>query len=159
MTTPSVGIGAEANQSDRMFVTMMIPHHQQAIEMADTLLAKGGIDPRVTDLAQQIKAAQGPEIELMEGWLEAWDVPMDAMGGMGDGMMSGDDMAALDAAAGEEATRLFLEQMVHHHQGAIEMAEAEIEGGKAPEVLALAQAVIEAQSTEIATMQQLLGTM
>ena len=55
-----------------MFARMMIPHHQQAIEMSDMILAKQGIDPRVIDLAKQIKAAQGPEIEKMQGWLNQW---------------------------------------------------------------------------------------
>ena len=90
-----------------MFAAMMIPHHQQAVEMSDIILAKKGIDPRVVDLATQIKAAQGPEIQTMKGWLEDWGIPYDdsmsdmgGMGGMdhGDGMMSDDDMAALDAA-------------------------------------------------------------
>ncbi|WP_234714477.1 DUF305 domain-containing protein, partial [Mycobacterium tuberculosis] len=60
-----------------MFVTMMIPHHEQAIEMSDILLAKDGADPRVVELAEQIKAAQGPEIDKMLGWLEDWGVEYD----------------------------------------------------------------------------------
>ena len=61
---------AEHNQADMTFTDMMIPHHQQAVEMSDMILAKPGIDPRVVDLTQQIKAAQGPEIEQMQGWIE-----------------------------------------------------------------------------------------
>ncbi len=103
---------AAFNAADEMFVTMMIPHHQQAIEMADQILAKDGIDERVVSLAEQIKAAQDPEIQTMKGWLEEWGVPYDdSMSGMdgmdmGGGMMSEDDMAALDAATGVEATRV-----------------------------------------------------
>jgi len=66
---------------------MMIPHHQQAIEMSDIILAKQGIDPRVVELAQQIKAAQGPEIATMQGWMKQWGMNMGDMpghGGMGD---------------------------------------------------------------------------
>ena len=78
------------------------------------------------------------------------------MSGMDDGMMSEDDMVALEAADGAEAARLFLEQMIMHHQGAIEMAQAEIEGGINPDAVALAQTIVEAQTAEIASMQDLL---
>ena len=67
---------AEAhNDADVMFSQHMIPHHQQAIEMSDMILGKPGIDLRVIDLANTIKAAQGPEIEKMQGWLTEWGVP------------------------------------------------------------------------------------
>ncbi len=66
-SAPSSSAAAEAhNQADAMFTQRMIPHHQQAIEMSDMVLAKQGIDSRVTDLAKQIKAAQGPEIQQMQ---------------------------------------------------------------------------------------------
>ncbi|MFH8253140.1 DUF305 domain-containing protein [Microbacterium sp. B2969] len=151
---------ADYNEADAMFATMMIPHHEQAIEMADMVLAKEGVDARVTDLATDIKEAQGPEIKTMQGWLEDWGVAddSDSMGGMdhGDGMMSEDDMAALDAATGPEASRLFLEQMIMHHEGAIEMAQTEVESGQNPDAVALANKIVEDQTTEIATMQDLL---
>ena len=150
---------ADFNAADEMFATMMIPHHEQAVEMSDMILAKSDVDPRVLELAQQIKDAQQPEIDTMEGWLEDWGVDGMDMGGMdhgGDGMMSEEDMAALEAATGPEAARLFLEQMILHHQGAIEMAEAELQDGKNADALALAQAVVDTQSAEITTMQDLL---
>ncbi len=59
---------------DVMFATMMIPHHEQAVEMSDMLLAKAGVDERVRELAQQIKDAQQPEISLMHSWLDEWGV-------------------------------------------------------------------------------------
>ena len=79
---------ADVNDADVMFASMMIPHHEQAIEMADLILGKDGIDERVVTLAQQIKDAQGPEIETMQGWLQEWGLPSPdpSMGGM-DGMM------------------------------------------------------------------------
>lgn len=160
--SPSVEVQGEFNAADAMFAAMMIPHHEQAVEMSDMILGKADVDPRVLDLAQQIKDAQGPEIELMQSWLEDWGMAgagdMDGMDGMGhgDGMMSEDDMAALDAAQGAEAARLFLEQMIVHHKGAIEMAEAQLEDGSNPEVIALAQSIIESQTAEISTMQDLL---
>lgn len=66
----------EHNQADVTFAEAMIPHHSQAIEMSTVLLAKEGIDPRVRDLAGQIKAAQTPEIEQLSAWLGNWDQPM-----------------------------------------------------------------------------------
>jgi uncharacterized protein (DUF305 family) len=104
---------------------MMIPHHNQAIEMSDMLLAKSGIDPKVTALAQKIKAAQGPEVAQMSGWLAGWGQnPSPSMGGMagmdhGDGTMSKVDMDALETATGDKAAQLFVTGMIKHHQGAI----------------------------------------
>ena len=63
------------NDADVMFAQHMIPHHQQAVEMSDIVLAKQGIDPRVTELATAIKAAQGPEIKQMQEWLGAVGQP------------------------------------------------------------------------------------
>jgi uncharacterized protein (DUF305 family) len=150
---------AQSAMADTMFIMMMIPHHEQAIEMSDIVLAKSDIDPRVVELAQQIKDAQAPEIELMEEWLDEWGLPSSgAMGAMdhGDGMMSEDDMAALEAAEGTAAAQLFLEQMIEHHEGAIEMAEDELERGDDSDVRALAQQIIDSQTAEIAVMQELI---
>lgn len=81
---------AAHNQADMNFAHMMIPHHQQAVEMSDIILAKQGIDPRVVDLAKQIKAAQGPEIEKMQGWMSQWGMGgMTGMPGMDHGGMNG----------------------------------------------------------------------
>ena len=149
------------NDADVMFATMMIPHHQQAIEMSDMILAKEGMNPEVADLARQIKAAQGPEITQMSGWLAGWGenpspMGMDHdMGGGMDGMMSQAEMDALDQATGDAAARLFLKGMIKHHQGAITMAEKELADGQNPEAKKLAQQIIDAQKAEIATMNQL----
>lgn len=167
-STPGMGQGgmmsptspsAQVNAADEMFVIMMIPHHEQAVEMSDTILGKDGIDNQVQALAQQIKDAQAPEIELMQSWLTNWGRSSSGdMSGMGhgDGMMSDGDMAALEAADGAEAARLFLEQMIVHHEGAIEMAQTELDQGANENVIALAQAILDTQATEIATMQNLL---
>ena len=120
------------------------------------------MDPRVVALAERILAAQQPEIDLMNSWLEAWGVDPDT-GGMegmdhgGDGMMSDDDMAALEAATGPEASTLFLEQMVEHHTGAIEMSQQELDNGENADALDLAQTIIDAQTAEINEMQELLS--
>jgi uncharacterized protein (DUF305 family) len=145
-----------------MFTAMMIPHHEQAVEMADMVLAKDGIDERVVTLATEIKAAQGPEIDLMTTWLDGWGVDTaGGLGGMdhGDGMMSGSDMSDLDAANGDDASRLFLEQMIVHHEGAIDMAEIEINEGQNADAVALAQKIIDAQTAEIAVMQGIISSL
>ncbi|MET2010193.1 DUF305 domain-containing protein [Microbacterium chocolatum] len=149
----------DANSADVMFAQMMIPHHEQAIEMSDMLLAKSDIDPEVTALAEQIKAAQQPEIEQMEEWLDAWGADMPDMDDMhhGGGMMSEDDMEALEAATGIQAARLFLEQMIEHHEGAIDMAQDEVDDGQNADAIALANDIIASQTEEIATMRELLS--
>jgi uncharacterized protein (DUF305 family) len=163
--TGSSAPGAEAhNDADVGFAQQMIPHHQQAVEMSDMLLAKPGIDPRVADLANQIKAEQGPEIQLMQGWLDQWKVPpMPAMSGHDmhgmSGMMSDQDMAALTAAQGSDASKLFLSQMISHHQGAITMAQKEIETGQYPPATQLARSIVETQQREIDTMNGMLGSL
>lgn len=158
-SSSSVTVQGEFNAADSMFVMMMIPHHQQAIEMSNMILAKNGVDQRVLDLAQQIKDAQAPEIELMQSWLTDWGMTSsEGMGGMsqGDRMMSDDDMAALQAADGAQAARVYLQQMIEHHQGAIEMAQDELDDGANSDVLALAEQILTSQTAEIATMQELL---
>lgn len=159
--TPSADSSSNAkfNDPDVAFAANMIAHHQQAIEMADRVLGKTGVDERVTALAQAIKAAQGPEIDTMTGWLKDWGQSTGMSGMSHNGMMSDDDMAALKAASGTDASRLFLQQMTQHHQGAIDMAQEELDTGTNPDALALAQKIIDAQTAEIATMQDILGSL
>lgn len=151
----------DANDADAMFASMMIVHHDQAVEMSDIVLAKDDVDPRVSDLAERIKAAQGPEIEQLQGWLDDWGVDADDAGEMdhGDGMMSDDDLAALEAAPGPDASKLFLEQMILHHEGAVEMAEAQIADGENADAVALAQDIVDAQTAEISEMKDILATL
>ena len=152
---------ANVNDADVMFATMMLPHHEQAIEMSDIVLEKDDVDPDVRALAEQIKAAQGPEIEQLERWLEEWGA--DDMGSMDHGSMSGmmseADLEELRSADGQEASRLFLEQMIEHHRGAVEMAEAQVEDGRSPEAVELARTIVETQNEEIEQMESLLQTL
>lgn len=152
---------AASNAADVAFAQMMIPHHEQAVAMSDSILAKDGVDPRVLDLATQIKDAQAPEITQLTAWLNAWgaDLGMSHMNHGADGMMSEDDMNALDAASGGTAGKLFLEQMIQHHTGAIEMAKAETADGENPDAMAMADRIVTTQSEEIATMKQILATL
>ncbi|WP_019178955.1 DUF305 domain-containing protein [Microbacterium yannicii] len=152
---------ADFNDADVMFAQMMIPHHQQAIEMADMILAKDGIDEQVLTLAEDIKAAQQPEIDQLQEWLEEWgaDPDTESMDDMdhGGGMMTEEDMATLEAATGADAARLFLEQMTMHHDGAIEMAQDEVDDGQNADAVQMAQTIVDTQTAEIATMQDLLA--
>ena len=162
---PTASAAAEAhNDADVMFAQHMIPHHQQAVEMSDMLLGKQGIDARVVQLANQIKAAQGPEIQQMQGWLTQWGTPSMPPMSVHDmpemqGMMSGADMTALQNAQGVEATKLFLTQMIAHHEGAVTMAQTEIKDGQYPPAVDLAHAIVTSQQQEIDTMKGILATL
>lgn len=135
-----------------MFAEMMIPHHQQAIEMSDLALRKSQ-DSAIIDLARQIKDAQAPEIEQMKSWGASSNAHM---GHMMDGMLSDDEISALKAATGKDFDRLFLEGMIDHHEGAIDMAEMVV-NSKNHEVATLARSIIKTQRAEISTMKDLLN--
>lgn len=148
------------NAADTMFVQGMIPHHRQAVEMSEIILEKQDIDPQVTALAARIKAAQAPEISTMTGWLKTWNEPEEMSAGHGmSGMMSQDDMDALKSAQGAEAAKLFLTQMIAHHEGALMMAKTEEASGENADAVALSKNIIAAQEAEIQEMQALLGTL
>ena len=149
---------AEHGPADTMFAQMMIPHHEQAVEMSEIMLAKDGLDPRILDLANKIKAAQAPEIATMTEWLGAWGEPVEAesMGHSMEGMMTDEDLDALDSAKGDAAAELFLTRMIEHHEGAVEMAENQVAEGSNPEAVALAEQVVEDQQAEIKAMQEML---
>ncbi len=180
--------GAEHNAADVAFAQQMIVHHQGAVEMAD-LAPSRAANQQVKDLAARIKAAQAPEIEQMTGWLTLWGAAMSAsagasttddgmggmdMGGMGKegemstgassgmampGMMSDAQMQELTDATGADFDRLFLQLMIVHHQGAINMAGTERLQGSNPAALALAESIKTSQTAEITEMQQLLNTL
>lgn len=162
---PSPSTTAAAfNDADVMFAQMMVPHHQQAVEMSDDVLGKSGVDSRVTSLAQKIKAAQQPEIAQLTSWLSAWGKPVPSssmsMGGMGDDqMMSSDDMAKLKAADGPAASKLFLSQMIAHHEGAVAMAKTESSSGSDAKAVAMAKSIVESQTAEIIQMKALLASL
>lgn len=149
---------ATFSDADVAFAQGMIPHHQQAVVMAD-LVADRASSQEVKDPAAQIKDAQDPEITQMTSWLEDWGQPTE-MSGMDSmdmaGMMSDTQMADLEAASGAEFDTMFLTMMIERHNGAIEMANTEIADGKNADAIALAEAIVKAQEAEIETMQGLL---
>ena len=148
------------NAADAGFARMMIPHHAQAVQMSDIMLAKNDVPAQVTALAGRIKAAQGPEIEKMTGWLKEWNEPV---GMSGDHTMNGivddEDMTKLESAQSREAARLFLTHMIAHHQGAVAMAQKEGTDGKNADALKLGKDIVTAQKAEIKEMEELLGTL
>ncbi len=151
----------EFNDADIAFAQMMIPHHEQALEMAK--LADGrASDAKVKELAGQIERAQDPEIRTMKGWLESWKQPTSAesMPGMdhgsghgGDGMMSDSDMAELKGLKGTAFDKAFAELMIGHHNGAISMAEDEKKDGEFADAKKMADAIVKGQSAEVEQLQ------
>lgn len=164
-SSPSATASAKAgahNDQDVSFAKEMIQHHRQAVDMADLATSRASAQ-EVKDLATKIKAAQAPEIKTMSGWLTSWgeQVPAD-MAGMDmsssmPGVMSSDDMAKLKKASGTEFDKMFLEMMVKHHEGAVEMAKTQKADGKYDAAVKLADDVITAQTAEIKEMDKMLG--
>lgn len=172
-TTIAIPEGADFNATDVGFAQGMIPHHAQAVEMADMAIAANA-SPTVLSLAQKIKAAQNPEIETMTSWLRQWNQPIPAVnssmsggghdmsgmsGMMMDGMMTQADMTRLSKSTGPEFDRLWLELMVQHHEGAVRMANDELASGKNPAALALARAIIASQTAEIDQMNKIIASL
>ncbi len=149
---------SELIPDDAMFLAMMIPHHEQAVEMSK-LAATNGASPEVQKLASTIAAAQAPEITQMQGLLQA----AGALGEIGkhtghmDGLLSEEQINELRNARGADFDRLYLEGMIVHHEGAISMAQNVIDSGGNPAVVTLAQTIIDAQTSEISQIKQLLG--
>lgn len=151
------GIGTMMD-ADVMFLQMMIPHHEQAVEMSK-LASANGASPEVQKLADTIAAAQGPEIEQMQSWLDesgAGSMMGDHSGHMA-GVLSDEAMSELKSAQGADFDRLYLQGMIEHHEGAVAMAQDVIDNGENPAVIALAQKIVDAQTSEIAQMKQMLG--
>jgi len=160
---------ADFNDADVTFAQSMIPHHEQAVQMAKMATSHPSTS-EVKNLADKIEAAQGPEITTMKGWLTDWgkDDSSGSMGGMDHGsdsggmngmpgMMSDSDMSRLDAATGAAFDQMFLTMMTDHHAGAIEMAKTEQSQGKNADAIALAKQIEAAQTAEITEMKKLLS--
>jgi uncharacterized protein (DUF305 family) len=153
------------NQADITFFQNMIPHHAQAIAMAQ-LAPSRAASPQVKDLASRIEAEQNPEIQQMSDLLKSWGAPVPAttegMPGMQHepgqmpGMMTNTQMQQLSSSSGAAFDRMFLQMMISHHQGAVNMAQTELAQGINPTARQLAQQIITAQQAEIQQMQTLL---
>jgi uncharacterized protein (DUF305 family) len=150
------------NDQDMAFVQAMIPHHQQAVDMA-TMAEEHATDQKVKDLAARIKGAQDPEIQKMTDMYEQWGESMEDMPGMdhgsghggasGPGMMSDKEMQQLEKASGAAFDRMWVQLMIKHHQGAVDMAQDELDKGGNADAKALAQQILDTQQAEIKEMQ------
>jgi len=159
-TTSSATVAAH-NADDIMFAQMMIPHHQQAIDLA-TMASIHTTNQAVRTLAAKIADEQQPEIDAMKALLLQWEVDP-AMGdhsGHGatmQGMVDDATMTKLKSLNGPEFDTLWLQAMIGHHQGAIEMAKTEIAKGRSADLTTMAKSIVTAQQAEIDQMKQMLG--
>ncbi|KAA0102297.1 DUF305 domain-containing protein [Mycolicibacterium sp. P1-18] len=155
------GAAAPNNAADVTFVTGMIPHHEQAVEMS-ALVPQRSTNPEVIKLAADISAAQGPEIQTMKGFLQQWNAG-DAAGHEGhdmgamNGMVDQDAMTKLQTLKGAEFDQLWLTSMIGHHEGAVEMANTEMADGANADAKALAQQIVTAQQAEIGQMKKMVA--
>ena len=138
-----------------MFAQMMIPHHEQAISMSETALKKSR-NQAILKLSNQIKSLQGTEKSQLAYWLKATDSSMTMDHDMQmSGMLTTKELALLKRLNGTQFDRTFLQLMIKHHQGALEMLDL-ISDSKNAEAKALAKAINSAQSKEITSMKLLL---
>ena len=162
--TPVIsGEPAAFNADDIAFATNMVPHHEQAIELS-ALVPERSTNPDVIQLAQTIASVQEPEIATMNAFLVQWNENPDTqtgheghdMAGMA-GMVDQATLTRLESLTGAEFDTLWLQSMIAHHEGAIDMAETELAVGENVDAKQLAQHIIDEQQAEIAQMRTMLG--
>lgn len=152
------------NQADVKFAQTMIPHHQQAIEMSDMILAKSDVAPGVDKLAQQIKDTQQGQMTTMNDLLTAWNQPLipdhsaeaDEDHWKVEGVLTPEEMQALAAADSPTGQQLFLEGMIQHDKGAVSMVQSELNDGRNDDAVELAQAIKDGRTTQIKAMEGML---
>ncbi|MDX3519950.1 DUF305 domain-containing protein [Streptomyces scabiei] len=166
-TTASPTGGAASddfNEADVAFAQMMIPHHEQALEMA-RLAEDRASDTEIKEIAATIEKAQDPEIRRMKGWLKSWDEPtavasmpgMEHGGGDGNGMMADSDMRHLKGVRNAEFDAMFAEMMIEHHEGAIAMARDEQQDGEYADATDMAGDIVKGQSAEVERLKDILA--
>jgi len=151
---------SDLEMNESMFAEMMIPHHQQAVDMSDLALEKS-TNPKILDLAQRIKSAQSSEIIQMQSWLggeEANSMMTDHSGHSMGGMLTKEEFSKLESSSGVTFDTLFLEGMIVHHEGAIDMAQM-IKDTTTQEVNTFGLNVVEVQSAEIREMKEILESL
>jgi len=162
-TSPTDTSVTQFNDADVMFAQMMIPHHEQAIEMSDIALDPTvGASDEVLSLARDIKAAQDPEIAQMTALLESWgqstamDSSMDHSEMMS-GMLTVEEITTLGTLQGTAFDTAWIQAMIKHHEGAIQMAIDVQNDGINADVQKLASTIIATQQAEIDAMKALLS--
>ncbi|UIZ93405.1 DUF305 domain-containing protein [Corynebacterium sp. CNCTC7651] len=164
-STSAAGAAGEAgatehNDVDVHFLGMMVPHHEQAIEMSDVLLASDVQDPQVRDLAQRIKDGQERENAQMRAWADEWGIQKDMEGHsrhIANGMFYPEELAKFRELQGDELRTTFLEWMHYHHAHVIPMTEGEVNNGGYAPLKDMAREMIDVQTAEMREMEQILG--
>jgi uncharacterized protein (DUF305 family) len=163
---PVVGQGASRrNSADVEFATTMIPHHAQAVAMINLTLG-GQARPELARTAEEILMEQTGETSKMSTWLQDWGKPVprtmiDHVGHtMGDtsmpGALSKAEFHHLEKANGREFERMWLDAMIAHHEGAIEIAQTEQANGANPAAKRLAAQMIQTQQAQLEELRRLL---
>ncbi|WP_134764633.1 DUF305 domain-containing protein [Nocardioides sp. 1609] len=159
---PEPPASADWNAADATYLSMMVAHHSQAIDLTE-LAAERAVDRRVRKIATGIDAGQGREVLVMAAWLVDHDLPEPTVEGVAamtehgmPGMLTTAQVDALAATDGTEFDRRFLEDMIQHHQGAVAMAEQQVVEGEDVRATEMATDVIASQNAEITRMRELL---
>ncbi|MFE3196089.1 DUF305 domain-containing protein [Nocardia sp. NPDC059240] len=157
-TTAPAATRSDFNDADLTFLTMMYPHHAQAVEMAKLVPTRSQNQQLIT-LANAVEQAQSPEMQQITTLLGSFGkpVPSGEMNHEMPGIMSKDQMTKLEAASGPEFDKMWMQMMIEHHQGAITMANTELAQGSNADSKALAQSIVTAQQQEIGQMNTMLG--
>ncbi|RAU98442.1 DUF305 domain-containing protein [Mycolicibacter senuensis] len=162
----SSAVANTGSPGDIAFLEDMVVHHQQALEL--TAMVPGqSADPAVVALADHIAAQQRVELQGCQAQLLQWEAPDSAPGEPDTatdkhdipGMVDEATMDKLRSLRGPEFDKLWLQSMISHHRGAIEMAHNEIEHGQSPEAISIAQSLAARQQAEIDQMNRQLGTL
>jgi len=147
----------DLSSDDIMFLQMMIPHHQQAIDISDLALTKSA-ESELLALAKNIRDEQAAEIVTMKAWLDAAGADLEMDHGAShsmSGMLSDSELAALDKATGKSFDALWLKAMTGHHTGAIDMA-AMIENAKSAEIKSFGEGIVASQSAQNKAMAAMI---
>ena len=146
---------------DITFVQMMLAHDRQTVQICDLLLAKSGVDQSVRVLAERMRRSRLPEIDQMTKWLSGWGIdesPLDhAHAGRTHGLLLPGQLATFERAAGPEAQQAFVETMIGHDRGALEISATVLATGTDPGVKTLAEASVVTGTSEIARLETMLG--
>ncbi|MFF2084688.1 DUF305 domain-containing protein [Nocardia sp. NPDC058176] len=159
-TSATAAARTDFNDADVTFLQMMYPHHAQAVEMAQLVPSRTS-NAELIALAEQVERAQAPEMAQITELLTSFGKPAPTAsegheGHAMPGMMTDEQMSALESATGADFDRQWLEMMIAHHEGAVDMAETELAEGTNPEARQLATTIVADQEAEITTMRGLL---
>src|SRR6202162_34248 len=144
------------NAADVTFAQHMIPHHQQAVDMA-AMVPSRSTTPNMRVIAIHISTDQQAEISLLEGFLKQWGAPVNGGTMVMDGMVDQATMNELRSLTGPSFDRLWMDSMIGHHRGAVTMATEELAHGESPDALRMARIIVNVQQREISYLTDLLS--